>query len=208
MVLAAGLMLVHRQSREEPAIQSAEPGSIANKDQRIAECDPENRYQRDRSKALHHGPEHVLLSHHAGIEQREPRNRHHQDQCRRNHHPRGVGAADVGRCGESRCCKRTAERKTSWRSQLHCATQTCPHLIFPHPDRIFFANPGRHCPGAIDVLSELECVAVGFAGANSQGVIDRRHENLAVANLSGARARRNDIDRLVGDVGCDGDLDP
>src|SRR5512140_2308273 len=54
----------------------------------------------------------------------------------------------------------------------------------------------------------LERVAVGFAGPDPQRVIDRRHEYLAVANLSGAGAGGNDLDRLVGEVRGDGDLDP
>src|ERR1700709_2058057 len=45
-----------------------------------------------------------------------------------------------------------------------------------------------------------ERVAVGFAGANPQGVIDRRHEDLAVADLAGARAGSDDLDRLVGEI--------
>src|SRR5579871_5375999 len=54
----------------------------------------------------------------------------------------------------------------------------------------------------------LERVAVGFASPDPQRVIDRRYENLAVANLPGARACGNHIDCLVGDIGCDRDLDP
>src|ERR1700730_11213707 len=57
-------------------------------------------------------------------------------------------------------------------------------------------------------LSALKRVAVGFAGPDPQGVIDRRHEDLAVADLAGAGARGNDPDRLVGEVGRDSDLDP
>src|SRR5712671_1431242 len=53
----------------------------------------------------------------------------------------------------------------------------------------------------------LERVAVGFAGPDPQGVIDRRHKNLAVADLAGARARGDDVHRLVGKVRRDGDFD-
>src|SRR4029077_7691041 len=53
----------------------------------------------------------------------------------------------------------------------------------------------------------LERVAVGFAGPDPQGVIDRRHKNLAVTDLAGARARGNDVDRLVGKIRRDGDFD-
>src|ERR1700694_362912 len=54
----------------------------------------------------------------------------------------------------------------------------------------------------------LEGVTVGFAGPDPQGVIDRRHEYLAVADLAGARAGGDDVNRLVGEIGCDGDFDP
>src|ERR1700716_3776885 len=54
----------------------------------------------------------------------------------------------------------------------------------------------------------LQRVAVGFAGPDPQGVVDRRHEDLAVADLPGAGARGNDPDRLVREVGRHGDLDP
>src|SRR5579871_6213071 len=39
-------------------------------------------------------------------------------------------------------------------------------------------------------------------------MLDRRHKNLAVADLAGACVRGDDLDRLVGEVGCDGDLYP
>src|SRR3984957_14812206 len=54
----------------------------------------------------------------------------------------------------------------------------------------------------------LQRVAGGFAGADPQRVVDRRDENLAVADLAGAGAGGNDLDRLVGDVGRDRDFDP
>src|ERR1700694_4126995 len=53
----------------------------------------------------------------------------------------------------------------------------------------------------------LKRVAVGFAGPDPQRVIDRRHKNLAVADLAGARARGNDVNRLVGKVRGDSDFD-
>src|ERR1700675_2511032 len=64
-------------------------------------------------------------------------------------------------------------------------------------------------PGASELrdCEILERVAVGFAGPYPQRVIDRRHKNLAVADLAGARARGNDVNRLVGKVRGDGDFD-
>src|ERR1700730_10616766 len=53
----------------------------------------------------------------------------------------------------------------------------------------------------------LKRVAVGFAGADPQRVIDRCDEDLAVADLAGARAGGNDRNRLVGETRRDGDFD-
>src|ERR1700737_5514840 len=69
---------------------------------------------------------------------------------------------------------------------------------------------GMVCSGA-GIFSALESaserVAVGFAGPDPQRVIDRRHEYLAVADLAGARACGDDVNRLVGEFRSDGDLD-
>src|SRR6266516_7768698 len=53
----------------------------------------------------------------------------------------------------------------------------------------------------------LERVAVGFAGPDPQRVIDRRHEYLAVADLTGAGTRGDDVNRLFGEVRRDRDFD-
>src|SRR5262249_4314238 len=58
----------------------------------------------------------------------------------------------------------------------------------------------------MDVLRS-ERVAVGFAGADAQRVLDRPDENLAVADLPGARRRAERLDHPVGVLGCDRDLD-
>src|SRR3974390_1229338 len=50
-------------------------------------------------------------------------------------------------------------------------------------------------------------VAVGFPGPDAQRVIERRNEDLAVADLAGARIRGDDVDRLLREIGRDGDLD-
>src|SRR5262249_31526174 len=53
-----------------------------------------------------------------------------------------------------------------------------------------------------------ERVAIGLAGADAQRVIDLRDEDLAVADLTGARIRGDDLDRLVGEIGGHRDLNP
>src|SRR5258708_27814079 len=60
------------------------------------------------------------------------------------------------------------------------------------------------CDGSAEIL---ERVAVGFAGPDPQRVIDRGHEDLAVANLAGAGARGDDVDGLVGEFRRNGDFD-
>jgi hypothetical protein len=65
------------------------------------------------------------------------------------------------------------------------------------------ANPATHRRRRTPANSrrlprELERVAVSFAGANPPRVIDRRHENLAVADLTGAGTCGDDLDRLGG----------
>src|SRR6476619_1765967 len=61
-------------------------------------------------------------------------------------------------------------------------------------------------PPRLQFSDGLERVAIGLARADSQGVVDRRDEDLAVADLPGTRVRGNDLDRLVGDVGGDRDF--
>src|SRR5260370_15644837 len=53
-----------------------------------------------------------------------------------------------------------------------------------------------------------ERVAVGFAGPDPQRVVDRRHKDLAVADLAGRRDRGNNVDRLVVELGTDSHIEP
>src|SRR5262249_10756994 len=56
-------------------------------------------------------------------------------------------------------------------------------------------------------MARLQCVAVGFAGANAHAVLDRAHEDLAVADLSGFCRGPDHLDHPIGAVGRDRDLD-
>src|ERR1700692_1503256 len=53
----------------------------------------------------------------------------------------------------------------------------------------------------------LECVAVGFTGANAHRVIEVDDEDLAVADLTRLGSGRDGLDDLVGAVGGAGDFD-
>src|ERR1700682_5735235 len=68
-------------------------------------------------------------------------------------------------------------------------------------------RPGVVAGRARNFRKRLQRVAVGFAGADAQGVIDRRHEDLAVPDLAGACVGGDDRDRLVREVGGDCDFD-
>ena len=100
--LGCGIDAVHGHADQKPAIERPEPGTVADEHQRITQHHPENRNDRYGCKALRHGGQHVLLAHHAGIEQRQPRYRHHQHQRCGYDHPRGVGGADVRDFGKRR----------------------------------------------------------------------------------------------------------
>jgi hypothetical protein len=63
------------------------------------------------------------------------------------------------------------------------ARSTCDEAI----QLSFVANGLLRC-ARNDGVESLQRVAVGFAGPDPQCVIDRRHEDLAVADLAGARA--------------------
>src|SRR5579871_6830201 len=47
-------------------------------------------------------------------------------------------------------------------------------------------------------VHHLKCVAIGLTGPNAERVIERRYEDLSVADLSGARPGRDSFDRPVG----------
>src|SRR5438552_13178898 len=53
----------------------------------------------------------------------------------------------------------------------------------------------------------LKCVHVGFAGPYSDGLLDRRNEDLAVADLSGFGGFLDGLDHFINLVGRHRDLD-
>src|SRR5512141_922547 len=53
----------------------------------------------------------------------------------------------------------------------------------------------------------LKCVGVGFAGADTHGVFERRDENLTVADLAGLGGGGDRLRDLVDLFAGDGDLD-
>src|SRR5690606_33510653 len=57
------------------------------------------------------------------------------------------------------------------------------------------------------IEGSLQGVVAGFAGADADGLLQRRHEDLAVANLSCVRCLADCLDRLVHNIVGDGDFD-
>src|SRR5258706_13852417 len=77
----------------------------------------------------------------------------------------------------------------------------------PQPDKIVLESHAQRRCWMRRSYENLQRVAVGFAGPDPQRVIDRRHKNLAVTDLAGARARGDDVHRLVGKIRRDGNFD-
>ena len=71
---------------------------------------------------------------------------------------------------------------------------------------IEFSGRCQRRVAAVLVLGPLEGIAITFARSDAQRMIDRDHEDLAVADLAGSRGFRDGLDGLVRDVVRDGRL--
>ena len=170
MVLASGLIAFMSMPLQEQALERADRRAIAGEGQAVADHHPEDRAERDRGQRLRHGGEHVLLAHHAGVEQRQARDAHHQHEAGRRDHPGGVGGVDLGRlCGGLRERRRRASA-ISIATQLSAPLRATPIsvIVSPRISSLF-----------------LERVVVGFAGADAHGAIEVVDEDFAVADLAG-----------------------
>ena len=105
----SGLFLEQHAVQEQP-VEAPEERAARDERDAVAGDDPEHGYEAGDREALHHRRQHVLLAHHAAIEQRKPGDRHQQHQRGRSEHPRRVAAVDLvdgdelglGRCGGGR----------------------------------------------------------------------------------------------------------
>src|SRR5205823_9770459 len=125
---------------------------------------PENRDDRNGREVLRHCRQHVLLAHHAGIEQRQARYRHHQYQRGRDDHPRGVGGIDRGRLGGQGRRRERTRRKRDERSIPRCTIRCCPHGIPPACCRFVVVSwRGRSAslPPRLEFGDASERVAIG-----------------------------------------------
>src|SRR3546814_683214 len=65
----------------------------------------------------------------------------------------------------------------------------------------------ENCIGKLPNRPLLQRFCVGFAGPDTHGLLDRKDEDLAVADLAGLGGCRDRIDRLFDEVRRDGDFD-
>ena len=86
------------QPHEEQTVEAAGQRCRAVEGEAVADGDPQQRDEAAGGEALHHGREHVLLAHQPGIEQGEPRHRHHQHQASCGEQPGGVRRIEVSHC--------------------------------------------------------------------------------------------------------------
>ena len=112
---------VERHAAQENAVESADKAAVAGEGERVADDRPQDRDQEGGGQALRHGGEHVLLAHHAGVEQRQARDRHHQHQAGGADHPGGVGAVDLGALRESRRSGEGDCSRARGRGKAECA---------------------------------------------------------------------------------------
>ena len=75
--------------------QVADIGVAVAERQAVADDDPDHRDDAGDGEALHHGGEHVLLADHAGVEQRQAGDGHHQHQRGGGQHPGGIAGVDL-----------------------------------------------------------------------------------------------------------------
>ncbi|MBN9517059.1 recombinase family protein [bacterium] len=80
---------------EEQPRQVAHPGVAVGEGQRIAGDHPHHRHRGAQDERLHHRRQHVLLADHAGVEQRQPRHGHQQDQHGAGQDPGHVARHDM-----------------------------------------------------------------------------------------------------------------
>ena len=76
-------------------------GVSAGEGDAVADHHPQHGHEAGDREALHYGGQHVHLADHAAVEQRQPRDRHHQHERGRGQHPGGVAGVELDRLGGS-----------------------------------------------------------------------------------------------------------
>ena len=106
---------------QEQFIETADIGvhTAFGEGERIADDHPEHRHEAGDGEALHDRGEHVLLAHHAAVEQAEARDGHHQHESGRGEHPGGVAGIRLTVGEDRRFGRRIASRRR--RSRRGCS---------------------------------------------------------------------------------------
>ena len=84
--LGEGLTVSRPMPRRKIGREVADQRAVAAKGEAIADDEPEQRDDGRGREALRHGRENIFLAHHAGIEQRQPRQGHQQHQSGGENH--------------------------------------------------------------------------------------------------------------------------
>ena len=159
MVFASGLDRLHADAAQEQRARRCRARAIAREGEAVADRDPQQRARARCGEALRHGGEHVLLAHHAAVEQRQARDRHHQHQPGRRRSSRRCRAASILRRGVLRRAPATRRGQSS--SQRQCRTHAARCSVRLH-----------RCPPLSMRLNAYRGVDVGLAGADAHGVLD------------------------------------
>ena len=197
MVLARATDRLHADAAQEQPVEIAEQRPVAGEGRGCSRRRPTApSTSTAQSEALRHGGEHVLLAHHAAIEQRQARD--------------ASSSAPAGRRRSSRRCR----RHRSWRRgfarapakphssasamQRRATLLSCPPWM--RVVALVMRSSRRHARMRLRTRCS-ERVGVGLAGADAHGLIDRRDEDLAVADLAGLGGVGDGFDHLVDPIG-------
>src|SRR5262249_7264135 len=160
----------------ESALECPKPGSLADEAQAVPECKPQQRADTGARDTLRHGGEHVLLTNHPAVEQRESRDGHHQNERARSNHPCCVSGVDL----------RGSSLRKSRQKRPHKAHDAPASGSANYSDCVSHLLP-LTCSGYWRARrdSSLEGVDVGLARPDANGLVDWSNEDFAVADLAG-----------------------
>ena len=90
-------MPAKKHSVETADVGVVEVVGVRSEGQRVGDDHPEHRHQARGDERLHQHREHVLLAHHAAVEEGEARDGHHQHERHGGEHPGGVAGVELRR---------------------------------------------------------------------------------------------------------------
>ena len=221
---------------EKDPREAAYECAAAGERQAVGENEVDHRDQRRDGEARHHGVADVLLADHAAIEEPEARDGHHQDERDRGQKP-GRVAGIAGALFESRSPSSSAARRGCRSARAAAAAAAPRRrrrrrrrsgrsgVVLrqaagaARPINMAVASAAArpvNIRGSFMVLDSemvvegawrLKRVLVLLARADPHRRVEVVDEDLAVADLAGARRGDDRFDHLVGDVRVDRDFD-